>query len=162
MRRLLLFAGLLGLTACHRSHPGPVGTGSVLEFGDPKDAAHLDEGLYEIEANAWRWTARRFSIHLPPPARSAERGATLRLALTVPEPVIALNKEATLLCSANGIPTPPETWTTVGPETLVRDLPPIIGDQIRVECTVGKSIPPGPVDKRELGLIVRNLRIDPK
>ena len=167
MRWLCVVAVVLSVAACKRvPTPTPFtssgGQGTVVELGDPASNAHIVEGLYQIEFNAWRWSAQRFVVELVAPPGSDERGARLRLALTVPEPVIAQNHEATLSCSANGTPLPPERWTAVGPQVLERELPPIVGVVVRLECAVGKTLPHGPVDKRDLGIIVRSLRLDPR
>jgi hypothetical protein len=57
---------------------------------------------------------------------------------------------------------PPETWTTAGPYVLARDVAPIAGDLALLECWTANVIPPGPVDKRELGVIVTTVRLEPK
>ena len=57
---------------------------SAVNMGDPKAEKQLLNGFYAIEANAWRWTAKDFSVALRPPPAAAAQGATLDFALSVP------------------------------------------------------------------------------
>ena len=47
---------------------------SVLNMGDPKVEPQLVTGFHGIEASAWRWTAKQFTVALRPPFGSARRG----------------------------------------------------------------------------------------
>jgi hypothetical protein len=162
----IALVSLLALCGCNRprnSAPaGPPVLRSAIDFGDPLAAFQILRGLHEIEANAWRWTSGRFSVRLAPPAQAAVKGARLRLSLTVPEPVIAQLHDATLSCAVNNVPLPPETWNRAGQAVLERDVAPIAGDVAVLECSTAKVIAPGPVDARELGVIVSSVRLEPK
>src|SRR5271157_2393710 len=61
---------------------------STLNMSDPRIAGQLVDGFYGVEAGAWRWTARQFSVKLRNPEGAAQKGGTLRLVLTVPPAVI--------------------------------------------------------------------------
>src|SRR5258706_7820763 len=57
---------------------------SVLNMGDPKAEPQLVTGFYGVEAGAWRWVAKQFTLTLKPPFGSAQKGAKLTVKLTVP------------------------------------------------------------------------------
>ena len=50
---------------------------SVLNMGDPKVEPQLVTGFYGVEAGAWRWTAKQFTVALRPPFGAAQKGAKL-------------------------------------------------------------------------------------
>ncbi len=83
---------------------------STIQMGDPKVETQLVSGFYGIESGAWRWTAKQFMAVLRVPAGAAQKGATLDLSLTVPQPVIEKLKSLVLTCSIDGKPLPPETF----------------------------------------------------
>jgi len=124
----------------------------------------LLNGFYGIEGNAWRWTARKFSVVLRTPAGSAQTGATLSLALTVPQVVIAKNKSVTLSAVAGDSTLAPETYTKADQFTYKRDVPPaaLKRGSLRVDFSVDKAIPPSGADLRELGLIVSSVMLESK
>ena len=57
---------------------------SVLNMGDPKVEPQLIKGFHGIEAAAWRWTEKQFTVALRPPFSSGQKGAKLTVKLTVP------------------------------------------------------------------------------
>ena len=75
---------------------------STVSMGDPRSEPQLVNGFYTIEADSWRWTARQFTIVLRPPFGAAEKGAVLKMQLTVPDPVIAKLQTISLAASVNG------------------------------------------------------------
>ena len=54
---------------------------STLKMSDPSAKHQLAKGFYQLEANAWRWTAGDFSVVLKTPPGAAQKGATLTLIL---------------------------------------------------------------------------------
>src|SRR5438445_9215352 len=54
---------------------------SVLNLGDPKIEPQLITGFHGIEAAAWRWTAKQFTVALKPPFGSGQKGAKLTVKL---------------------------------------------------------------------------------
>ena len=56
---------------------------SVLNLGDPKVEPQLIKGFHGIEAGAWRWTEKQFTVALRPPFGSGQKGAKLTVRLTV-------------------------------------------------------------------------------
>lgn len=177
MRRLipvltLSVTGIL-LTGCRGPESVPVETieeapaaplAPMVHAADPKAAFQLVKGFYEIEQNAWRWTAREFSVTLRPPARADEKGAVLRLKLTVPDPVIAKLKSVQLSARVGEATLEPETYSKPGEYTYVRDVPATAlgGDAVSVDFSLDKALPPGEVDQRELGIVFTSVGLELK
>jgi len=140
------------------------GLKSVLEMGNPKIEPQLITGFHGIEASAWRWTAKQFTVALKPPFGSAQKGAKLAVKLTVPPPTIDQLKNVTLVATAGGSALPPETYTTAGDYFYVREVPAALltGDSLRVDFALDKAIQPSAADIRELGIIVLNIGLESK
>jgi hypothetical protein len=169
---ILLVAGF-GLAGCRRKGAANAEQqtdeqapqmASVVHTGDPKSETQLVNGFYGIEQNAWRWTAPRFSVVLRPPAGAAEKGATLNVELTVPDPILARVKTISLSASIGNTPLPPETYTQPGQYTYTRDVAPgLLGSEaVRIDFQTDKSVPPIPPDQRELAVIVASVGLDSK
>jgi hypothetical protein len=109
-----------------------------------------------VEANAWRWTQGQFAVTLRPPARAAQQGAVLELHLTVPRPSIEKLQRLSLSATVAGTALTPETYTKAGDYIYRRDVPAnlLAGDTVRIDFQLDKTMPPGAVDKRELGIVV--------
>ena len=150
---LFLFA------ACAKS-PAPPATrlAGAIDFANPEDRSQIDSGLWEIENKSWRWTSRKFAVRLAAPLGA--RGAVLKLSGSVPQPVLTANQDVTLTCSVNGTALPPQKYAQPGDFILVRDVPPVAA-AAAVECSVDKVYQPGG-DRRELGVIVKSIRLDAK
>ena len=137
---------------------------SSLNMGDPKSEPQLVTGFHGIEAGAWRWTARQFTVVLRPPFGASQKGARLNLRLTVPPVVIEKLKNVSLSANAGGSALPPETYTTAGDYTYTRDLPAslLTADSLRVDFQLDKAMPPSGADLRELGIIVLSVGLESK
>src|SRR5271154_5147326 len=61
---------------------------STVNAGDPNVASYFANGFYALEGNAWRWTAKNFSVDLAPPLNSNQKGAQLVLKMAVPDAVL--------------------------------------------------------------------------
>jgi hypothetical protein len=129
---------------------------STVRMGDPAVAAQLTGGFYGIEAGAWRWTGRQFAVTLRPPTHAAQQGAVLELHLTVPRPSIDKLKNLSLTATVGGATLAPETYTGAGDYTYRREVAGNLlgGDAVRIDFQLDKALPPGAVDKRELGVVV--------
>jgi len=132
---------------------------STVHLGDPRMADQLVSGFYQIEANAWRWSARKFVVVLRAPAGSGQLGAALAVDLTVPPVLIDKLSAVTLSAAIDGAPLAPETWTKPGEYVYRRDVPAnlIRSAAVRVEFQVDKTLPPSSVDQRELGIVVSSV-----
>jgi hypothetical protein len=134
----------------------PARLASVVAMGDAAAAGQLLSGFHSIEAGAWRWTERRFSISLARPLHADQSGATLTVRLTVPPVSIEKLKSLQLSATVNGKALDPETYTAPGEYIYRRALPASLlsGDPVRVDFSLDKAIPPGTADLRELGIVV--------
>src|SRR5260221_6155459 len=84
-----------------KEHPPPPPV--LLKRGaTPATTSQLLSGFYEIENEAWRWTAGKFSVRLRPPRQASRKGATLQLKFSVPEVAIAKLKSVGLEATLNG------------------------------------------------------------
>ena len=136
---------------------------SAVNMGDPKAEKQLLNGFYAIEANAWRWTAKDFSVALRPP-RSAAQGATLDFALSVPQTAIEKLNSVTLSATINGTALAPETYSHEGQADYKREIAPnlLTGDLVRVDFHLDKAMPPANGDMRELGVVARSVALEAK
>ena len=167
---LLLLALLLTPAACRRKRPAAATdeeTGrmkSVLNMGDPAAQPQIVKGLHGVENGAWRWTEKNFTVVLRPPFGSAQKGGKLTVKLTIPPVVIEKLKTISLAATAGDAQLPPETYTTPGDYTYVRDLPAGVlgGDSVRVDFQLDKAMPPAGADIRELGIILLSIGLESK
>ena len=137
---------------------------STIHMGDPQTAPQLLGGFYGIEDNAWRWTARRFSLTLRRPSGASYNGATLQLRLTLPPVVIEKLKTIALSATIGGSALPPETYTRAGDYTYTREVAPALlaGESVRVDFQLDKSIPPSGADLRDLGVVALSAGLELK
>lgn len=171
-----LAAALLSLLAIaspgckHRQSPSPSSEkgapelASTIHLGDPKVSDQLVSGFHQIEANAWRWTARKFVVVLRAPAGSGQLGAALQMHLTIPPVVIEKLSSVTLSASIGDGALAPETWSKPGDYVYQRDVPAnlIQSSAVRVEFQLDKALAGGTVDQRELGIVVSSIGLSLK
>jgi hypothetical protein len=133
---------------------GPV---QVVRMSDPRPALQLLNGWHGIENGQWRWTEKRFSVVLQPPAGSK---ATLRLDFALPGAIMAQLGRVTLQAAVGGNVLTPEVYSAAGAQAYQRildasaTLPP---DSVQVDFTLDKALPPSAADARELGIIVSSV-----
>src|SRR5438874_696322 len=137
---------------------------SVVNVADPRASAQLLKGFHGVEGNAWRWTMGKFSVTLRSPLNASQKGATLVVKLSIPEPVIKNVKSTTLTANVNGAPIPGETYSKPGDYVYSKDVPAsaLGADAVSVEFALDKFIPPGAVDQRELGIVVSSIGFEAK
>jgi hypothetical protein len=138
---------------------------SAFTMADNAAAKQLLAGFYGLEANSWRWTARRFSVLLKIPEGARENGAELRLKGTIPSAQFARLGPMTLTAAANGRPLPARTFSGAGAFEYACRVPPIVF-RIRalpVEFVFDKALEASNTDARELAAIVAsvNLSVEP-
>jgi hypothetical protein len=163
-------------SACHnrdRVHvetdEGPPRMATMLAMSNERASAQLLEGFYNLEDHSWRWTAGHFSVLLRPPLYASDNGATLKVHLSVPKPVIDHVKTLSLTASVAGNQLTPETFTQPGEFTFVRDVPATLfpadaldEDTIRVDFSLDRFLAPGTLDPRELGIVVTSIGFEPR
>jgi hypothetical protein len=160
---LILTSALLMVAGCKRGHRPPE-TASTIYAGDPDYAKFFSDGFYNIEANAWRWTDKQFSVTLNPPPDSTVRGGRLVLHLVVPAPVIQHSQFLELSCSIEGLKLDPQVFAKEGAYTYERDVPAdkLRGHEVRIDFAVDHALPPTTVDSRQLGIIVNKVELEAK
>lgn len=169
---VLPFVALLAATGCKREQKAieratveeQPELAAFVHVADPKTSFQLLEGFYALEGNSWRWTAKKFSVVLRAPAAAAQKGATLKLKLNVPEAVASRIGPQTLTAEAGGVTLAPQRLEKAGDYEYVRDVPAhaFTRDNLIVNFALDKALPPGDVDQRELGIIVIAVGLDPK
>ena len=178
MRRLigipaLVVALLLGAPGCKRkqqkvevieTEEAAQDLTSMIHVADPRASLQLVKGFHDVEQNAWRWTMQKFSVTLRPPAGAAEKGATLRLKLAVPDAVIGRLKTLTLAASVGETPLEGATFVKPGEQVYSREVPAsaLKADAVTVDFALDKCLPPGDVDRRELGVVVTSVGFEAK
>lgn len=137
---------------------------TTIHVADPNASVQLIKGFHDVEQNAWRWTMKKFSVTLRPPAGAAQRGAMLRVQFAVPDPVIAMFKSVTLSASVEGVPLHSQTYSTTGDQVYAQEVPAkaLSSEAVVVDFTLDKAIPPGDTDKRELGIVVSTIGFEVK
>lgn len=169
----LAAAVILGTAGCKRraervqveateeeSHP----LATMVHVADPRASIQLLRGFHDVEQNSWRWTMQKFSVTLRPPTGAAQKGATLRLSFSIPEPILNRLKSVTLSANVEGVPLAGETYKTPGEQVYARDVPAraLGGEAVIVDFALDKVLPPGEVDQRELGIVVSTIGFEAK
>jgi hypothetical protein len=133
-------------------------------MADPKVGKQLLAGFYDIEANSWRWTARRFVVTFPQPAKSENKGAILELQLFIPGSQIDKLGPMTLIADVDEHELKPETFKAGGQYTFSREVPPeaLREKLIPVIFSLDKAAAPSTADGRELGAIVSMVALIPR
>ncbi len=128
---------------------------TTVHVADPRTAAQLVGGFYDIEQGSWRWTAGKFSVVLRTPRGSAQKGAVLKLKFNIPDAVMGKLGPMAIAASVEGTALKPETYTQPGEYIYARDLPPEVmaRDTARVDFHLDKFLPAGSADSRELGVV---------
>jgi len=135
---------------------------SSLHMADAQAAPQLLTGFYAVEQNAWRWTAKEFTVILGLPAGAKEKGARLRFRFVIPEVVHQKLGNLTLTLSVGGQALHRQTFTSAGQQELVCDIDRqwLGGDGLTVHFSLDKALPPGPVDRRELGVVAQSISLE--
>jgi len=180
-RSLIAVAVAIGCSACDSKHtedpsattappatapaPPPSPPASVIHTNDVKVATQLLSGFYNIEANAWRWTAGKFSASLAVPPGAAQNGGTLTFDFAIADGSIKKLGDITLSASVNGTALPPAKYTKAGNTEYTASIPAsaLTGDTVKVDFALDKSVPPTPgVDGRQLGVVASSIALKSK
>lgn len=169
-QRAALLCIVLAAAGCHRGAKARLGQTdeeparlvTTVHVADAHASAQLVSGFYAVEQNAWRWTARRFSVLLRAPRGATRKGAVLNLKLTVPDPVIARLQSVTLTASIQGAALGSETWMKPGDYVFSKTVPSslLAGEAVKVNLELDKAMPPSQTDQRELGIIVSSVGLE--
>ena len=173
MRRLMLAIAILAITAggCRVRKKAAAKAveddglvASVVNVAEPRTAAQLTRGFHSVEADAWRWTMKNFSVALHPPKGAAQNGATLQVSFSIPESAINRLGPMTLDARVNGVAVGSQTFSTAGEQAYRRDVPAsaLVNDVVAVDFTLDKGLPPTDQDARELGIVVSTVGLTAK
>jgi hypothetical protein len=170
---VLVFAGTLAFSACksersratvqNEEPKETAGLLSVVRMNDPAVQNQLLNGFYGIENSSWRWTAGGFSVLLRTPPGSAQRGASLDLALSIPDPVIRKLRQLKLTASTNGTVLNSAGYNAPGQYHFSADVPPAMlgADSTRIDFALDKTMQPDG-DKRVLGIVADSVALTAK
>ena len=159
---LLAAALLVGSSACKRQQKSQYQTSvtaqlpaSTIAVGNPQFSSQLLRGFYPIE-QSWRWTQKTFAVRLVTPSGAAQRGAQLQLRFGIPDPVMQTLNSITLSAAVDGFQLAPQRFEKSGQYTYTRDVSAdhLQANSVPVEFTLDHALPPGQLDKRELGIVV--------
>jgi len=136
----------------------------MVSMADPSTATQLVSGFHAVESGSWRWTTRKFSIVLKPPAGSEQNGATLRFKLFVPDDQISRLGPITLSAEINGTQLAPETYAKPGDTVYSRPVPPeaLKAQSVKVNFNLDKAREPDGVDGRQLGVVASVIGLQPR
>lgn len=172
MRRLtacLIVIAALAAPSCKRRErtrveviEEPFTLKSMVSMSDPRAAVQLVSGFYDIEFNAWRWTAGKFAVNLRPPPGSSQTGATLVVRFSAPQPILDKLKSVTLSAKTGTVELGSETYSAPGEYAFKKTVPgaALAGESVLFSFALDKSLPAGSVDQRELGLIVSSIGLE--
>jgi hypothetical protein len=137
---------------------------TTVHVADPRASMQLLSGFYGIEQNAWRWTAGKFTVLLRVPRGAAQKGAAVKLKFAIPDAVMSRLKTVSLGAMIDGNTLAPETYKQSGDYVWERDVAPALlaRDSVKIDFFLDKSLPPGSVDARELGVIVTSVGLETK
>ena len=153
--RLLLFCSALTLCllcftyqACRR--PGPQ---NIIRIADLHTQKQLLRGFYNLEAGAWRWTDKNFSVMLKVPSDASKNGGVLTLQGTLVAEAVQ-NGPLEISSEIAGQPLERKSFTKPGEIIYRVDVPPSVLTRplIAADFTLS-STHRVPGDARDLGVI---------
>lgn len=162
---LVAAAALLMTIGCSKSSTeGGAGLSSMVNMADPTASRQLKSGFHAVESNSWRWTMKKFSLDLKPPAGSEQTGATLRVRLFIPDGQFAELGPITLSADVDGHALPSQTFSKAGDSAYSQPVPADLlkGPSVRVNFSLDKAQPGDAQDGRERGVVVSVIGLQPK
>ena len=166
-----LLVALLGAGACGSRIEEPAEVSetlvSVLPMADPHAARQLLTGFYGVENGSWRWTKGKFAVLLRAPANAGQTGATLKGEFSVPSVALQNTRELNLSARVGSTDLGSQKITQAGGVVYQKGVPAsaFSGTSVRIEFQLDHVVPPAPPgqgDQRELGLVAKLIRLDPK
>jgi len=135
---------------------------SSLKMNGPSAKKQLTKGVYQLESGVWRWTAGNFTITLKTPPGAAQKGATLSLNLVASDAVLQQVHAQSLTAAVGTQTLKSEKYVDPGAHTFTADVPASLagGDTVAIDFSLDNSLPPGPNDRRELGIIITAASLD--
>jgi hypothetical protein len=135
---------------------------SSLPMNAPTAKEQLTQGVYQIESGLWRWTAGNFTITLKTPPGAAQNGGTLTLNLSAAPAVLQQVHSQSLTAAIGAKTLKTEKYVDPGAHTFTADVPAelLTGDTTAFDFSLDNALPPGPTDRRELGIIITGASLD--
>lgn len=162
-RRVVILVSVAAVLAggCRRKSTG---LSSMVNMADPSTATQLVSGFHAVEQNAWRWTMKKFSVVLKPPAGSEKTGATLRFRMFVSDDQIKRLSPLTLSADIDGHPLDPELLAKEGEVIYSRPVPPELlqGNSVKVNFALSNAREPDSADGRQLGVVAMLIGLQPR
>jgi hypothetical protein len=168
----LTLPALLFMTACgsnttvknDEGTPAPAANApmvSSLKMNDPSAKQQLPKGFYPLESS-WRWTAGNFTAVLKVPPGAAQKGATLTLTLVASDTILKQVHSQSLTAAVGTTNLKTEKYVDPGSHTFTADVPAtaLTADTVTIDFSLDNALPPGPSDRRELGIIVTAVSLD--
>lgn len=142
--------------------PAVVPLVSVIDAGNPQQAAQFVRGFYGIEHDAWRWTAKNFTVTLRPFQGADTQGAKLQMKFVIADVMFNRVGAMTVDAKANGLDLGSQKFSKAGEAVYTRDVPPVaLNGDTTFEFSVDKGLPPTDKDPRELAVIVSSIGLVP-
>jgi hypothetical protein len=140
------------------------GLSSMVNMADPSTATQLVSGFHPVEAGAWRWTMRKFSVVLKPPQGSDQSGATLRFRVFISDDQINRLGPITLSADVDGHQLEPQTFSKPGDYAYSRPVPAeaLKVPSVKVNFSLDKAREPDSVDGRQLGVVASLIGLQPR
>ena len=140
------------------------GLSSMVNMADPSTATQLVSGFHAVEAGAWRWTMRKFSVVLKPPQGSDQSGATLRFRVFISDDQINRLGPITLSADVDGHQLEPQTFSKPGDYAYSRPVPAeaLKVPSVKVNFSLDKAREPDSVDGRQLGVVASLIGLQPR
>ncbi len=151
--KLLSFVVFLSAVLLVSNGCRPRGPQSVIRMSDLHTQKQLMSGFYELEAGAWRWTGKTFTVSLKVPNDAASKGAVLILQGTIVADALT-NGPLEVSSSVDGTPLTSQSFSKAGELIYRVDVPPAA---LQRPLVVVKFVLSGthrvPGDLRDLGVI---------
>lgn len=140
------------------------GLSSMVSMADPSTATQLVSGFHAMENGGWRWTMRKFSVVLKPPAGAEEKGATLRFKMFIPDDHVARLGPITLSAEIDGHQLDPMVISKGGEALYSQVVAPDLlkGPSVKVNFALDKSREPDNIDGRQLGVVAVLVGLQPR
>lgn len=140
-----------------------VSMASAIPMNSNAFTSQLLSGFYPVEGNAWRWTAKTFSVALKPPAGSERNGAAVQLNLFLPGEHSAPADRLTVHADVDGFALPSYTFSAGGAQTYTARIPAkhLNSDAVCITFQLNKSAVTSSKDSRELGAIATSVSLTP-